>query len=743
MRKQDITNSLFELLSDSEIPLQLHDLAKNLSIKSSSNDYEILRGVLIELSEQNVIKKSARRRYSLQTFENVSTFQGIIKISEDRGVVYCNLNIPVSSAKKKIVFQQKSLKVVVKRKNLLTALDGDTVIVRLLAERKGKKPRGEVVEVIERKDRIITGSIEFDGNFFFLIPDEDSYYIDFLIPGKRLNGAQTGDKVAGKLIHWDDPLKSPIAEVVDIIGKSDKPAVGFKAVMAEFSLPLDFGSSILQEVNGLFNEFKSVKSKKVLDRADLRKDIIVTIDPPDAKDFDDALSLKFLENGNYMLGVHIADVSHYVKANSETDKEAYKRGTSVYLVDRVVPMLPEILSNEICSLVPGKERLTFSVFMEISRLGTLKNYEIKESVIKSKKRFSYDEVLELIECFKAGNEPKDEIEMLIKNLYKLSTLFRKKRFEKGGVDFETVEVKFELDDDKNPVRAIIRENTEATSLVEECMLMANKTVAEHISVISKQLKLKISLPFLYRVHETPDVEKMKSTFRFLKMLTKEKIPHNLDSKTINSFLKIFKDKPEKPIVHQMIVRSMPKAVYTSDNIGHYGLGFAKYTHFTSPIRRYPDLVVHRLIKEYALNGQIQPEKFRKSNSLIEKIGMQSTERERVAMDAERASVKYSQTVLASKLTGKIMNGTISGVTNFGIFVNLDDIFAEGLVHIRDLADDYYLYDEQNFRLIGKTKRKIFQFGDRITVRIMKSNPEKRKIELQHVEIPDTKIPSTP
>ncbi len=733
MKKTEITDAILELFSRAEKPLQLHEISKELTIKSDSPEHDALKEALSELSEQNIVQKSSRRRYSMSTFDNLSTFQGEIKIHEDHGIVLCNMNLPVSTKGKKIVFQQKAMKVVLKRKNLLTALDGDTVLISVLAERKGKKPQGEVIEIVTRKERTITGSIEFDGNFFFLLPNEDLYYVDFLIPGKYLNGAQNGDKVAAKFLQWDNPLKSPIAEVIEIIGKADKPEVGFKSIMNEFSLPKDFSSAVEEEVNAIHDDFLKIEPKNIPDRLDLSDEIIITIDPPDAKDFDDALSLKTLENGNLWLGVHIADVSHYVKTGSETDREALRRGTSVYLVDRVVPMLPEILSNEICSLQPNKIRMAFSVFMEINKYGTVKSYEIIESTIKSKMRFSYDDVLSLIQKFKAGEEPTNEIEKLSWELYKLSVLLRKKRFEKGGVDFETVEVKFELDDDKNPVRAILKQSNEATSLVEECMLMANKTVTEHIYTISKEMKRKETLPFLFRVHEPPNPEKIKTTFRFLKTLTKEKAPIKTDSKTLNSFLKMFADKPEKPIVHQMIVRSMSKAQYMEQNLGHFGLGFTRYTHFTSPIRRYPDLIVHRLIKEYFSMLPMSGEEAKKKNAIISKIGEHSTDRERVAMEAERASVKYSQTVIAGKNIGKIMYGTISGIMNFGVFVNLDDIYAEGLIHIRDLVDDYYLYDEQNFRLIGRAKKRIFQFGDRIKVQIMKSNTEKRKIELKYID----------
>lgn len=730
MNRNEIVRQVLELLSNAETALKLNEISKTLKLKSDSEEFFELKNILEELTSKGIIIKSSRQRFSMEISDSLSTARGILRYKHDRGLVECKIKFPVIISGKKVVVQEKEVKIVIKRKNLLTALDGDTVTVKLLAEKKGKKPRGEVIEIISRKDRIITGTIETDGSFNFLIPDEDIYYIDFLIPDKKLNGASHGDKVSAKFISWNDPQKSPLAEVKSIIGRSGKADTGFRTVMSEFSLPESFKSPVLQEANDIFRQFGSEKQMPSDGRMDFRKETIITIDPADAKDFDDALSLKMLENGNWQLGVHIADVSFYIKHNSETDKEAYRRGTSVYLVDRVVPMLPEIISNEICSLQPDKERLTFSVIMEINKLGTVKDYKISESIIKSKHRFSYDEVLGIIQQAKEGNKPRTKVNKLLIELHELASLLRKKRFEKGGVDFDTTEVKFELDENKVPVRAILKQNNEATSLVEECMLMANKTVASHIYKISKQFGLKETLPFLYRVHDVPDENKMKQTFRFIKLITKENPPNSLDSKQINNYLKKFKDKAQKPIVHQMIVRSMPKAEYSADNIGHYGLGFSKYAHFTSPIRRYPDLMVHRLLKEYNNAGTIQLEKMYKLRDTLERAGNHTTSQERMAMEAERASVKLAQTILASGMSGKIMGGTISGVTNFGIFVNLDDIYAEGLVHIKDLDDDYYIYDEQNFRLIGRVKKKIYRFGDKIEVQIVRANPEKRKIELK-------------
>ena len=611
-------------------------------------------------------------------------------------------------------------KVTIKRKHLSTALDGDTVQVKLLALKKEKKVRGEVIKVTNRINRIFIGTLEFDGNFNFLIPDDNKYYVDFLVPTNKLKGAKSGDKVSAKFLSWTDPQKSPQAEVIEILGKAGEPKTEYLSVIKDFALPDSFPAKALEETKLLPLK---ISAADIIGRLDYRKELVITIDPEDAKDFDDALSLKKLDNGNFQLGVHIADVSHYVKENSEIDKEALNRGTSVYLVDQVVPMLPELLSNEICSLKPRRVRLTFSVIMEINSEGEVLNYEIAESVINSKRRFSYIEVQKIIETGEG------DYKELVLELDKLAKTLRERRFKKGGIDLQTVEVKFILDSNKKPTNALLRESNDSTQLVEECMLVANKTVAEHIKKLSAKFKLKTLLPFLYRVHDEPLPEKIADIVTFIKSITKSKFQSSANLKDINRLIKQFEGKPEKPIVHQLLVRSMPKAEYTNENIGHFGLGFSDYTHFTSPIRRYPDLVVHRLIKRYNTQDY-KKENLSTLSKKINEIGLQTTASERFAMEVERASVKLAQTVLSNSYLGKEFNGTISGIVGFGLFVMLDDIYAEGLLHIKDLNDDYYIFDEKNFRLVGKRFNKVFHFGKRIRVKIINVNIEKRKVDLR-------------
>jgi len=711
MNQKMLIDNLLNLFQGETNTLRLNEIAKGLYIASDSPEYEILKSILAELCTQGILAKSSRRRYSLNFSENVSTNEGIIHIKGGQGFVEMN--------------HDTSLKVRIKRRYLNTALDGDTVIIRFLHTKKNRKPRGEVIKILERNDIEIPGKIEFYDNIHFFIPEDEKYYVDFIINEKKLNGAKDGDKVKVKLLHWDNPMKSPQGEVVKVVSSPStvgEVAAEFDSIVDEFNLPTEFPEKVLKQIASITKpDLKSI----LKNRLDLRNETIITIDPVDAKDFDDALSLRFLENGNRMLGVHIADVSYYVPEKTVIDMEALSRGNSVYLVDRVIPMLPEELSNELCSLKPKRIRLTYSVFMEISPNGVVMDYSISESIIKSSRRFAYEEVQKIIE------DGKGELDDLILPLHKLAVQLRENRFALGGVDFESIEVKFELDENKNPVKAEPRKSTTATQLVEECMLLANKTVAIHVKKLSKKYKLLDVLPFLYRIHDEPNPEKLSENLDFLKTLGIKFNLKNKSSKEINRVVKLFADKPEKYIVHQILLRSMAKAEYSSKNIGHYGLGFLDYAHFTSPIRRFPDLIVHRLLKEYS-KQKPKSEKIAYYSSVLENIGQHCTDTEREAMEAERACSRLAQTFMARKYLGKELLGTISGITNFGLFVLMEDFWGEGLIHIRDLRDDYYYYDEQNHKLTGKRNKKTFKLGDKIKVRVIHVNIEARKIELEMV-----------
>ena len=689
--------------------MKLNDLAKALNIRSDSVEYDALRIKLNDMDQRKQIYKSTRRRFGLRPLGEISAFTGILRFQYNRG------SVETGSKEFPIVY--------VREQELRTALDGDHVRVKLLALKKGKKPYGTITEILQRSEMPISGTLDCDDDFCFLIPDDDKYPVDFLIPKRKMGNAVHGDKVIGKFIKWEDRHKSPEAEIIEILGKSGDPSVEFAGIMKEFELPASFPAIVEEEAKAVAVIPSETELKK---RRDLRDLTIITIDPDDAKDFDDALSLEKLSNGNMRLGVHIADVTAYVAEDSALDKEALKRATSTYLVDRVVPMLPESLSNVICSLQPHVTRLAFSVFMECDAQGNVIDYDIAETVINSKRRFTYAEAQDIIDTGKG------DLQDLILDLHALATLLREKRYRSGGVDFVTQETKFILDEQRNPIKAILKSRTDATSLVEECMLLANQTVAIALEQMSKSMLKKGLLPFVYRVHDEPDMIKLKGVLGFVRQLGIQVPNGTPSSRQLNTILENAGHLPEIMIINQFMLRSMAKAIYLEENIGHYGLGFAHYTHFTSPIRRYPDIIVHRLLKEYA-RSKPSDARFRYLQDYVVEASAHCSLRERLAVDAERASIRLASAQLALKYKGGIFNGRVTGVTSFGLFILLDELNIEGLLHMSDLSDDYYYFDEAQFRLIGKKTKKVFRIGTTLTVKISNANIDKRQIDLSLVE----------
>jgi ribonuclease R len=701
---RDLRAEIIEILSATTTPLPLLELSKRLRVRSGSEDYEHMRDLLSIMTEEGTIIAHSRRRFSMTTMQS-DGIRGVLSIYHE------NATVRTKDAELPIIH--------VRRQHMHTALDGDTVLVKPHAIPKDRKVRGEVVAIVERAEHVIAGTLDYDGAFYYLLPDEAKYHVDFLVSEKNVNGAKPGDKILASFVKWEHANAAPEATVTEIVGRSGKAVVEFAAVRKEFRLPEYFPDVVEQEAS-LAEEPTNIAPEG---RRDCTKDLIITIDPVNARDFDDALSLVRQDDGSVELGVHIADVSHYVREGTALDAEAQKRGNSTYLVDGVVPMLPEHLSNNVCSLVPNRPRFAFSVFMVFSPNGTRTSYRIEETLIESKRRFTYEEAQAIIDTGEG-----DHVD-LIHALHQLSRKLYTNRMKTGGIDFETQETSFILDDAMMPVSAVVKTRTHATSLVEECMLAANRCVAEHLHALKKAWRTKELPPYIYRVHDKPDREKLSTALGVVRALGVSVPSGTITPAHINAILQQAADRVEKPVINTLLLRSMSKAIYGDFNIGHYGLGFTDYAHFTSPIRRYPDLFVHRALKEYAI-GKPSNDRWKLLQRVAGAVGDQCSATERTSVEAERASNKCAQTILAREHIGIDYVGYITGVAQFGVFVTVENLSIEGLLHIRDLSDDYYIFDERRMRLVGRSTRRVFRFGARVRVRIVRADIKKRMIDLE-------------
>ena len=614
---------------------------------------------------------------------------------------------------------------------------GDKVEVVLFPRRKGKEQEGEVIEVLERKKTEFVGILEVKPTFAFLNIDKKQLTHDIFIPLEKLNGGKDGQRCVGRIVEWASKEKNPIGEIVAVLGDVGNNDAEMHAILAEFGLPYTYP----QEVENAANEISDViDAEEIARRRDMRDVVTFTIDPRDAKDFDDALSIRKLESNLWEVGVHIADVTHYVTPDSIIDKEAYKRATSVYLVDRTVPMLPERLCNNICSLRPNEDKLAYSVIFQIDEFAEVKGYEICRTVINSNRRFTYEEAQEIIESqqskvdgqqsgnnTKTGEQYRDE---LLK-LNELAQILRTKRFAKGAIAFDRVEVRFEIDEKGKPLSVYFKEAKESNMLIEEFMLLANRTVAAHIGK-PKGVKGAKSKPktFVYRVHDVPNPDKLENFSTFIKRFgykLKTTGKNEAVSAAINNLLDQVAGKREQNLIETLAIRSMAKATYTTENIGHYGLAFDYYTHFTSPIRRYPDMMVHRLLTRYLFE-----EGHSVNKNEYEEYCEHSSDMEQLAASAERASIKYKQVEYMSERLGQVYDGVISGVTDWGIYVELNENKCEGMIPIRCLDDDYYEFDEKNYCIVGRHTGKRYQLGDELTVRIAKTDLVKKQLDFELV-----------
>ena len=731
LRKNELERVVIDFFQDNPaIAFTLKNICKQLHLNTNPAKM-LLMDVLEGLLMDDFIKEQPRFCYTLNMPSQVMT-----------GTFHRKAN-----GKNTFEPEEGGEPILVAERNSMHAMDGDKVQVTLLARRKHHVREASVTEIVKRNDKTFVGTLQVQKNYAYLLTEDRTLANDIFIPKENLKKGKTGDKAVVRIVEWPERAKNPIGKVIDILGKTGENTAEMHAILAEYGLPYTYPTPVEKAAEKLV---PGITEEEIGRRLDMRDILTFTIDPHDAKDYDDALSIREINKGLWEVGVHIADVSHYIKEGSIIDREAYKRATSVYLVDRTVPMLPERLCNYICSLRPDEEKLTYSVIFHINEKAEVKHWKLAHTVIRSDRRFTYEEVQKVLEDHHEASEedynapgdaapmpapdskeakPAEDFAEELITLNRMAKILRQKRFSSGAIDFDRCEVRFNIEPDGHPIGVYFKVAKDANKLIEEFMLLANRTVAESIGRVPKNQKAKV-LP--YRIHENPDPEKLLHLSDFVK-----KFGHKLKttgsrqdiSRNLNHLLDEVKGKREQNVIEMITLRAMMKAKYSTYNIGHYGLAFDYYTHFTSPIRRYPDLMVHRLLTRYAEGGR------NVSQLKYEEYCEHCSDMEQTAAQAECASIKYKQVEFMSEHLGETFQGTISGVTEFGLYVEIDENKCEGMVPLRDLEGDYYEFDERNFCLRGRRYHHCYNLGDSVKVQVARADLYRKQLDLKLI-VPD-------